>query len=106
MPPPEYAPSTVGWVRDEVERYGHYVLYDPPLIGPVGEVGAQRAAAVGRAVGIDPPAAAAEDASPARGQPGQVATKDLVRIGWVDELHERTGKDQVDFGHRSRLRGG
>ncbi len=55
-------------------------LLDALLVRLVGEVGAERAAAVVRPVGVDALAAGAEDARPARGQPSEVA---LVALGLV-----------------------
>ena len=69
-------------------------LLDPLDVVVVGEVRAEGAAAVVGAVGVDALAAAAEDAGPARGQPGQVAPEPLrVRpgVGRVGELHPDAG---------------
>ena len=50
-------------------------------------------------------AAAAEDAVPARGQPGQVAAEDLLRVGRVGELDPGPGEVQRDLlGPRPRRR--
>ena len=46
---------------------------DALLVGLVGEVRAERAAAVVRPIGVDALAAGAEDAAPPRAQPGEVA---------------------------------
>ena len=47
-----------------------------------------------------PVAALAEDAGPARRQPGQVAAEHLVGVGGVPELDPGTGKVKVHLGHR------
>src|SRR4029079_1159427 len=72
----------------------------------VGEVGAERAATgVGR-LGVDALAALAEDAHVVGRQPGPLALEDLVGVTGVDELDERTRKDQVDLGgHAASVRG-
>ena len=72
---------------------------DPLAVVGVGEVRAQRAAADVRGVGVDPLAPAAEDAGPARRQPGQVGPDHLVGVGRVDELDPGAGEDEVHFGH-------
>ena len=77
---------------------------DPLLVGLVGEVRAERAAAGVGGVGVDALAALAEDAVVARGEPGQVAAEHLVGVGRVDELDEGAGEDQIDFGHLTSLR--
>jgi hypothetical protein len=75
------------------------VAADPLLVVLVGEVRAQRAAAVVRPVGVDPLAALAEDAGPARRQPREVAAEHLGVVGRVGELDPGARKDEVDFGH-------
>ena len=69
------------------------------LVVAVREVRAQGAASVVRAIGVDTRAAAAEDAGPVRGQPGEVTPEDLISVSRIDELHEGPGKGQADFGH-------
>ena len=66
-------------------------LLDALDVVVVGEVGAEGAAAVVRAVGVDALAAAAEDAGPARRQPGQVAAEPLPGVGGIGELHPDAG---------------
>lgn len=61
-------------------------LLDSLLVGLVGEVRAERAATVVRAIGVDALAARAEDAGPARCQPGEIAAIPLVALSWVVEL--------------------
>jgi hypothetical protein len=72
---------------------------DPLLIRGVCEMSTQGAAAVMRPVGVDPSAAAAIDARPPRGQPGEVAAEDLAVIGWIFELHKRPRKADQHFWH-------
>ena len=72
---------------------------DPLLVVPVGEVGAEGAAADVGGVGVDALAPLAEDARVGRGQPRQVAAEHLGVVSGVGELDERAGEDQVDFGH-------
>src|SRR5512133_523367 len=72
---------------------------DTLLIRGVCEMSTQGAAAVMRPVGVNPPAAAAIDAGPPRGQPGEVAAEDLAVIGWIFELHERARKADQHFWH-------
>ena len=74
-------------------------LRDALLVGLVGEVRAERAAAGVGGVGVDAGAALAEDARPARGQPGQVAAEDLLGVGRIGELDPETGEDGIDLGH-------
>ena len=72
---------------------------DTLLIRGVCEMSTQGAAAVMRPVGVDALAAAAIDAGPPRGQPGEVAAEDLAVIGWIFELHERPRKADQHFWH-------
>lgn len=65
---------------------------DPLLVVLVGEVRAQRAAAVVRPARLDALAAAAEDARPPGGQPRQIAAEDLFVVGRVGELHPGPGE--------------
>ncbi|CAK7288398.1 hypothetical protein SGPA1_60300 [Streptomyces misionensis JCM 4497] len=76
-------------VLPDVRREPGHVLGDPLLVVLVGEVRAQRAAAVVRAARLDALAAAAEDAVPARGQPGQIAAEDLLVVRRIGKLHPR-----------------
>ena len=55
------------------------------------------------AVGVDARAAVAEDAGPARGQPGEVAAEHLVGVGGILELDPGAGKDEIDLGHAASL---
>ena len=72
---------------------------DALLVVLVGEVRAERAAAVVGPLGVDALAALAEDAHPARREPGQVAAEHLVVVGGVAELHPGAGKDKIYFWH-------
>ena len=74
-------------------------LGDAVLVVLVGEVGAERAAPGLGSRGVDAGAAVAEDARPARGQPGQVAAEHLLGVGRVLELDPGAGKDEIDLGH-------
>ena len=74
---------------------------DPLLVVLVGEERAVRAAAVGGPALDDAVAAAAEDARPARQQPGQVGPDEVVGVGRVGELDPFAGKVE----RTSRLRG-
>ena len=68
------------------------VRRDPLLVGLVGEVGAEGAAAdVGR-VGVDAAAALAEDARVARRQPGEVAAHHLGLVGGVRRTRRTRGE--------------
>ena len=69
----------------------------------VGEVRAERAAAVVGPAGVDALAAAAEDARPAARQPGQVAAEALVGVGGVGELDPDAREVQRCFSHRLTL---
>ena len=73
----------------------------PSLVVAVGEVRAERAAAVVGSAGVDPGATRAEDARPSRAEPRQVATQPLVGVGGVDELDPGARKVERDFGHGS-----
>ena len=95
-------PLAVGLELPEVGAELLDVRRHPLLVGLVGEVGAQRAAAGVGCVGVDALAALAEDAVVARGQPGQVAAEHLVGVAGVGELDEGTGEDQIDLGHRDQ----
>ncbi|WP_443072506.1 DUF1641 domain-containing protein [Streptomyces sp. NBC_01485] len=77
----------LGVVLPEVGGEPRHMPGDALLVVLVGEVGAQGAAAVVRAAGLDALAAAAEDAVPARGQPCQIAAEDLLVVRRVRELH-------------------
>ncbi|MEV1069139.1 DUF1641 domain-containing protein [Streptomyces sp. NPDC050263] len=79
----------LGVVLPDVGGEPRHMLGDALLVVLVGEVGAQRAAPVVRAACLDALAAAAEDAVPARGQPGQIAAEDLVVVRRVRKLHPR-----------------
>ena len=73
-------------------------LGDALLVVVVGEVRAERAAAVVGPVGVDALAAAPEDAGPARRQPGQVAAEDLLSsAGSRNSTHAR-GKTRSTSG--------
>jgi hypothetical protein len=78
-------------------------LRDPLLVVLVREVRAQRAAAGRGRVGVDPLAAVAEDAGPARREPGQVAAEHLALVRRVLEFDPGSGKDGVDLGHRRTI---
>ena len=80
-------------------------LADPLLVVGVGEVRAEGAAAVVGPVGVDALAAAAEDAGPVGGEPGEVAAVDRVAVSRVGELHEGTRERQLHLGHARSLRG-
>ena len=69
------------------------------LVGLVGEVRTQRAAAVVSPVGVDALAPGPEDARPVARQPGEVAAKDLLGVNRVGELHPGTRKVEVHFWH-------
>jgi hypothetical protein len=71
----------------------------PTLVLLVGEVSAQRATAVVWPIGIDSGAATPENAGPVRGEPGQVAPENLVRIRRIDELDECPRKTKQDLWH-------
>src|SRR5690606_5648341 len=71
----------------------------PLDVVPVGEVRAEGAAAVVRAVGVDAAAPGPEDARPARGQPGQVAAEPLAGLGGVGELDPDPGDVEIRLRH-------
>src|SRR5512139_1634582 len=77
---------------------------DPLLVVLVGEVRAERAAAVLGPVGVDARASLAEDAHPARGQPRQVTAEDLAVVGGVLELDPGTWEDGIYLWHGPTLR--
>jgi hypothetical protein len=52
-----------------------------------------------RPIGVDSAAAAAIDAGPSRGEPGEIAAKYLAVIGWILEFHERPRKADQHFWH-------
>ena len=86
-------------------------LAHPLLVGLVGEERAVAAATVRRAAGEDAVAAPAEDAGPARAEPCQIGTDDVIGIGRVDELHPFAGEVQADLpdawlGYRGSCRHG
>lgn len=81
-----------------------YGLGHALLIALIGEMGAQCATAVIGAGGIDARAALTENALPARGQPGEITTKDLILDVRVGELNERTRKRQQDLRHAHQYR--
>src|SRR5206468_3102078 len=89
-----------GWV--EVDEEGD-VLGDPGLIVLIGEVRAEGAAAVVRPPRLDALAAAAEDAVPAGGEPGQIAAEGLLVVGRVGELHPGPGEVETDLVGPDRL---
>ena len=70
---------------------------DPRQVVVVGEEGAVAAAAVVRPSLDDAGAAAAEDAGPGRGQPGQVGADDVLRVGRVGELDPLAGEVERDL---------
>ena len=78
-------------------------LLDALPVVLLGEVRAERAAAVVGPAGVDALAAAAEDARPAARQPRQVAAVALVRVGGVGELDPDAGEVQRCFSHRLTL---
>ncbi len=82
-------PRALGVVLPDVRREPRHMLGHPLLVVLVGEVGTQRAAPVVSAAGLDALAAAAEDAVPARGQPCQIATEDLLVVRRIGKLHPR-----------------
>ena len=65
----------------------------------IGEVRAQRAAAVVGAVGVDALAARAEDAGPARRQPGEVEPEPLGGVRRVGHLGPGAGDVERCLGH-------
>src|SRR5262249_39810778 len=77
----------LGVVLPDLRGEPPHMLGDPLLVVLVGEVRAQRAAPVVGAARLDALAAAAEDAVPARGQPGQIAAEDLLVVRRIGELH-------------------
>ena len=80
-------------------------LLDALLVVLVGEVGAEGAAADAFGlVGVDALAAVAEDAGPARGQPGEVAAEHLVGVAGVGELDPGAGEVEGNFWHGTTLR--
>src|SRR5690606_25561585 len=72
-------------------------LPNATLVVGVGEVRAVGAAAVVWTVGVDARASLAEDARPARRQPGQITPDDLAGVGRVGELDPGPG------GRRAKL---
>jgi hypothetical protein len=77
-------------------------LREPPhalLVALVGEVCAERAAAVIGPPGIDALAALTEDAHVARRQPGEVALEHLRLVRGIDELDVGAGNDEVGLRH-------
>ena len=72
----------------------------------VGEVGPEGAAPVVGAVGVDATAARAEDARPARRQPGEVDAEALPGVRRVGELGPRAGDVERRLGHAHHPRGG
>jgi len=73
-------------------------------ISVVSEVGSEGAAAGLGAGVIDAGAARAEDARPARGQPGEVTAEDLGLIFGIGELDVRTRESQLDLRHLDNSR--
>ncbi len=76
---------------------------DPLDVVLVGEVGAERAAAVVRPVGVDARAPSAEDARPVRRQPREVAPEPLLAVGRVGELHPDAGSVERGLSHGPTL---
>src|SRR5829696_5167926 len=76
-----------------------YRLADAFLVLGVSKVGAQRATAVVRPVGVNTLAALAIDASPAGGEPGKVTAKHLTVVAWIPELDECARESDQHFGH-------
>jgi hypothetical protein len=74
-------------------------LADAFLVLGVGKMGAQRATAVVRSVGVNTLAALTIDASPAGGEPGKVTAKHLTVVAWIPELDECTRESDQHFGH-------
>ncbi|CAM5388908.1 hypothetical protein SANTM175S_02774 [Streptomyces antimycoticus] len=70
---------------------------DPLLVLLVGEVRAQRAAAIAGPPRLDALAALAEDAGPPGGQPGQIASEELLVVGRIGEFDPCAGEVQTDF---------
>src|SRR6185437_15912485 len=77
-------------------------LLDPALVVLVGEERAVTAAAVAGPARDDAVAAAAEDAGPARAQPGQVGADPLGVIGRIDEIDPFAREVQAHFGGDDR----
>ena len=76
---------------------------DALLIGLLGEVGAECAATYLGPVGVDALSAVAEDADPARGEPGEVSANELVFFGRIDEFNPLTGEVERHFWHEVSL---
>ncbi len=78
-------------------------LLHPLLVRLLAVVRPVRAAAVVRAVLDDPVAAGAEDAGPARQEPGEIAAEDLLVVLGVGELHPLTWEIERDLWHAHTL---
>ena len=74
-------------------------LADSFLVRGVSKMGAQRATAVVRPVGVNTLAALAIDAGPPGSQPREVTAKHLAVVAWISELDECARESDQHFGH-------